>query len=887
MRLLLVFLGFIAGLRASDVPSETVDLNSTPPDPQPTICGDVVQDNLYQGQYWFLASDIIACLISVPFHPEVATRFLTYFNQTMQFQSNLAYMKNPPPGYQQTSVDFNAQLQQIQDKVNAGFYHNQYAFEADVQALSQATHDTHAVVYAGVLNQFTFASPFYLVSVSPDGKQVPQVYVYDDLIECLGPRSNCTASALESINGVPVVDYLTEFAQKNSFGMLEQHADWNQLMASPAQDIIGGTNAFSGGATFYPGDNLVISWQNGTEQTLPWLALYNSPGFTGPLTTGGDFYNYFVLNLPPANYDEELKKFNALFPPPNDTSIDAGSDSQSPGLQSWNSVSQAYPKDTLTRQKYLGTDTSGVITSYFLRDISTAVLSIPSFTEYGKGIDTFSSAVADFISAASDRNATKIIIDLQENNGGQASLAFDTFRQFFPGVTPFAGSRIRSHDMANTLGNTFTNYFQTLNGTNDTQAYSDALYEEWVVTDRINAETGQNFSSWAEFYGPRRLNGDGFSLTQRYNLSSQLFDEDNLGIDFPDCFFTNDCDDQTLWQGKNIVMLTDGTCTSTCALFVEMMAQDAGARTVAVGGRPEPGPMQAASGSRGALSYTSDDLDGDFVEAGQLNTTAVAALPLVRDPGMYITYLGFTLRDQIRSNATVPNQFLYLPADCRIYWTFANFYDYGRLWHDVWNAMYNDTSICVPGSTNVTNPPGNGTHINQKRSTAASDVSIGEFIDQGLSPDSFAEHQGKSDADVTYNYAKPLTFCSRNGRPDQSLCTSGSICQTVDFPCKKSTGPCTRRSCPTVQSAISNYVCLPKCLPTSDQGGNCKANTFCQPTTSTGSMQNSASGGLASPGHSYNVQSGYCVPKVSPTYGCTFLASPSNLQTAVNGGLRR
>lgn len=65
----------------------------------------------------------------------------------------------------------------------------------------------------------------------------------------------------------------------------------------------------------------------------------------------------------------------------------------------------------------------------------------------------------------------------------------------------------------------------------------------WVATNYINAETGRNFTSWGEFFGPREHNGDFFTATvrflepfcsireltrinqQRYNLSNAIFDE--------------------------------------------------------------------------------------------------------------------------------------------------------------------------------------------------------------------------------------------------------------------------------------------------------------------------------------------------------------------------
>jgi hypothetical protein len=44
---------------------------------------------------------------------------------------------------------------------------------------------------------------------------------------------------------------------------------------------------------------------------------------------------------------------------------------------------------------------------------------------------------------------------------------------------------------------------------------------------------------------------------------------------------------------ENIVILTDGACSSACSKFVGLMTRMGGVKTVAVGGRPEGGPMQA------------------------------------------------------------------------------------------------------------------------------------------------------------------------------------------------------------------------------------------------------------------------------------------------------
>ncbi|KAL9075419.1 MAG: hypothetical protein Q9157_004021 [Trypethelium eluteriae] len=648
--------------------SPSFDINRYPPQPQETACGDIVNANLDQGDVLFYASDVFDCLTSVPFNSAVALRFLQYLNQIFQFHATTAFVRDPPPGYQQAPFDFLGALEGKTSRVHAGAYHNQYAFESDVQAIIRNLHDTHVYVYAGISGPFSFFSPFRLVGLSLDGKQIPKLYVYDDLID-QGTLDIGNASAIVTVNGIAANDYMSSFASQQSFGMLEPHADWNQVMTSPAQEVFG-LNSFSEAAPFYAGDQMNLVFENGSTAQSRWVALFGSPGFTGPLATGGDFYNFYLLGLVPANYNAA---FAAYYSSSNSSSANITLDASDPDNDaerqtSWCGASPAYPCDTMTYQQDLGQFSSGALTGYFLENISTAVLSLPSFEQYGEGIVTFSRAVTDFVGNATKRHAKTVIIDLQQNPGGDTSLAFWLFDQFFPNTRPFAGSRMRSHHDANIVGETFTSYFQTLPVDPSNETFQDYQGSEWVVTDRINALTGDNFTSWAEFSGPQHYNGDNFTLVQQYDLSNPLFVEAALETQ------------------------------------LEMMREE-GVRTVTIGGHPEHGPIQAASGSRGAAAYSNDELYYDFEVAGE-NSTAAASLPLVPpDTGIQGVFAGFTLRDQIQRNHTIPNQVLYMPADCRLFWTFANFYNYTRLWQDVYEVAFTEPSSCVPGSRNVTASP--------------------------------------------------------------------------------------------------------------------------------------------------------------------------------------
>ncbi|EKG16094.1 Peptidase S41 [Macrophomina phaseolina MS6] len=775
--------------RASAQASTTVSSAQT----LPTTCGDIIQQADFEDVYSFSASQVYECLTSVPFNDAVALRFIDYYNDTMQFHSTLAYLKDPPEGYQQPPVDLLDGLAVIKQNISAGYYKNQYAFEAEVQKLVYSVHDMHVDLSSGILSAFAFGSDSWeIVSVSKDGKELPQIYLTGDILYTEDPQP------ITAINGEDPVEFLTKLAALNAVGTLEPHADWNQLMSSPAIDIQGIYSVFSQGLTFYPGDKLTFTWADDTKVDTDWLAFYMNAAHTGPLSTGGDFYNYFVLGLLPDSYNE------SVYPVFEDDS-----DGTSEGtLTNWYNASfKAYPSNPDVYQDGLAPG-GGVVTGYLLNETSTGVLSIPSFDMYGDYIYNFSTAVVDFVDKARDANMSRIIIDLQQNLGGQSLLAYDTYRRFFPQADPYRGSRRRDHEMANTLGRVTTGFWDSLEpGTDDYDNYYQLLAsDEWVVTDRLNADTGANFTSWAEYYGPRTYHGDSFSLNERYNLTSDVFVEsafDGYSFGFPGLGQT--------WAAEDILLLTDGLCSSSCAEFVEWMTQR-GVRTIVAGGRPSAGPMQAASGTRGARLYSADLIDADIDWVLSVDNSTAGSLPATRDPGMQTSYAGLNLRDQVREGdaAGVPLQFMYQAAHCRIYYTIHNVYNMTRLWLDAAAAAWDDDSLCVDGST------GYASFLN---TTAAKDPPA-RLADEPVQLnvlDTSLDYN--SDANAAESGLEAATSSAKGGA-------------TV---CKTKTGGCgaNQKAVPAMKvqcgQTITECVCMPVCRTDLDCGGALK----CRDKTST------------------------------------------------------
>jgi hypothetical protein len=873
--------GWAKPLKGSFAPRQ-VESPTASPEALSTACGDIIvavnngdsyiirlreSSRLISEKEFtlFRASWVYECLQSIPFNPAVAIRFLDYYNTTLQFQSTLGYLEAPPAGYQRPPFDVNQALEEIKHNVTTVVYKNQYEFEAQLQLLVNQLRDTHVVLNAGALSAFSFVGSFGLVSASVDGKQAPEIYLDEDLYEAWAIGKH-EASPVTHINGVGIIEYLEYFAERNSQGYLEPHADWNAIMDSPALDIQGLPSTFQS-AKLYPGneafsDALNFTLKNTTVVETVWWALCVDCKETGPLTTGGDFYNYFVLGFLPDSY----RKGNQWWPtiedeapvPTNDSDhgfnftavLEGYCNGGAPSTRNWCMDSfGAYPNNPVTTQADLSIVGGGIVSSYMLKETSTAVLSIPSFFQNGEAISNFRQAIHDFIGNASQSHAPRVIIDLQQNSGGLVFLAYDTFKQFFPNLEPNGTSRQRSHQLSNILGEAYTEWWDRP-GHNQTENYNWAS-SEWIVTNRINAATGKPFSSWDEFYGPEVSNGDRFSGSQRYNLSDEDFDYAAFG-DIPYGYNADEpiTNSSPPWAPEDMVILTDGLCASACALFVELMTYQAGVKTIAVGGQPKPGPMQAVSGTRGAAAYSADALDYDFDDGLKYlpvdKPEVVSQLPNRTDTGMWINYAGFTIRNQVRGTEFTPLQFQYQAADCRIYYTLGTIYNLTQLWSYTARAAWDDPTLCVQDSTGYPTAR-NKTSTRLPPSAKPAAPAIYDF-----SPQLFADNSTFQLLDTAYpnsRSADEITPCGPNG-----ACTIGN-CLDMDLEC--------------FGRMETVRACLPTCTSRSRyQQGDCpRRDNYCDPAGVLPSKYNQPS---TLRGTNYVPYNGYCKTKDTafcPRYG--------------------
>jgi hypothetical protein len=150
---------------------------------------------------------------------------------------------------------------------------------------------------------------------------------------------------------------------------------------------------------------------------------------------------------------------------------------------------------------------------------------------------------------------------------------------------------------------------------------------------------------------------------------------------------------------------------------MEMMRHEGGVKVVAAGGRPNNGPMQAPSGNRGAALQSTDVLDANIDFAQRIYQSAnftdeeiFEVLPnRTQALDVYVTYASVNLRDQVRKDETIPLQFEYQAADCRIWYTPQTIYNYTALWQYAADAVWSSKSLCVSGSTGLATTGTNNT----------------------------------------------------------------------------------------------------------------------------------------------------------------------------------
>lgn len=664
------------------------------------------------------------CLKSVPIDKTEDLALIEEMRYYINWQSNLAYLLDPPEGYTGDRVDTLDEIDRITKDLKNDKYKDEYTLMFDLQTVLTKSYDFHFGFAADIAQVFRFRrgnigrgllDEFALVSVSKDGKELPKLYNYYDII--VAAEEGWTPSPVSQINNKSAEDYVQQWS--NNFVFHEDHTRYNMLFPSqPKQSMGQRENQF--GRSYMPdGDYTTVKHENGTINQYINNAIVELDSFDG-VEDGDTFFTRFCNQGPPKPSARKRGVKRDLIQEVTDVV-------KRPTKAKRQSDAEASPTGFPAPVMY---HSEGVVGGYYLADqgyTDVAVLSVPSFfPNTDAGPLEFQEKVGSFLQGATAAGKKKLVIDLRGNGGGMVFLGYDLFKQLFPSQDPYGASQFRANEAFDGVGTALSELFDKegitydavfadyqKNGVESTLANAWQSIFNWRLPIDVD---NKNFTSWKDYFGPHERHNDKFTTVSRKDLNNPF--SDDIGLDVTGygerikALNTNQP-----FEAANIVLLQDGGCGSTCAVFSEFMKTQGNVQQVVVGGKPKTGPMQGVAGSKGSQVYTWSQV---FYEAYRVydllpsqqaafNKTELGKLVNAQRPLMRSAYgrTGQTqsvinLRDNIRMNDkdVTPLEFVYEAADCRVFYTGDMVKDVTAVWKKAADARWGDTkNVCVEGST--------------------------------------------------------------------------------------------------------------------------------------------------------------------------------------------
>ncbi|EJT71599.1 hypothetical protein GGTG_10854 [Gaeumannomyces tritici R3-111a-1] len=659
----------------------------------------------------------LACLASAPLNLDRDIELIDSLIPYVEQQSTIGYLKNPPDSYLYPPIDLIGGLKQIKEKLRAGGYRSQLDFAWEVNAIYNQVYDGHFDYRPALLTVFGFQVSRSLVSVSKDGIELPKVYDAEDLRK-QAKSKHFEPSEVVSIDGLAIVEYLQIVAANSA--LQDPDAQYNNLFSSPATLARGGGRYFTSGGYVELPDSSIYKYANGSVKSFPNYAVIQQD--LTDIENGRDLHLAYEIPAPEKAAVSSSLSVKATATTTWTTSSTTGTttattttNSSSGTTTSSSSKAKATKasKNGKTKAKTSKTPAAAptvvgypypvvkhyndYIAGYFLNETEykdVAVLSIFSFspkagaTRTTREFHEFRRVVRTFISECRKAKRTKLIIDVQANGGGLLFQSYELYRNLFPKADPpFDGTRIRATDAWDVIG-------KDVYGTK----------QERSAFNNILDKDLKRYADWKAVQGPFATKEDKFSSILRYNFTkADTVGEPGFVVSG---YGPDDSPPEPHFEAKDIVLVTDGFCASTCTILARMLTHHQKIKTLALGGRPLKAPMQIVGGVKGAQVIKYNIFQQMLSNALRQLAPGAAGRPeglprTDRDLPLMplLASLQFNFRNAYRdADAQVPQQFVYEASHCRRFYT----YDMTRKPAEAWKVAA-DVAFrggkCVEGSS--------------------------------------------------------------------------------------------------------------------------------------------------------------------------------------------
>jgi hypothetical protein len=120
----------------------------------------------------------VRCLQSVPLDKEGDIRLIDDLKLYLKWQSNIAFLKDPPQEYTEKPVDIMGELDNMKSRLSSGGFKSEYDFQMQMLDVFNRAYDNHLAWQPDIIAsaiQFQRPPGTELVSVSTDGIAVPGI----------------------------------------------------------------------------------------------------------------------------------------------------------------------------------------------------------------------------------------------------------------------------------------------------------------------------------------------------------------------------------------------------------------------------------------------------------------------------------------------------------------------------------------------------------------------------------------------------------------------------------------------------------------------------------------------------------------------------------------
>ncbi|KAF7559963.1 hypothetical protein G7046_g4203 [Stylonectria norvegica] len=642
-------------------------------------------------------SIVLACLKDVPLDRERDVALLEYLEPFVEFQSTLENLADPPEEYLVPGVDVWGGFNTMKESLTTNYYANQYEAMTELRSIFAAAADNHFLYTPNLLNLIYYVRyGLDFVSVSKDGISAPHIFGAIDVRRGNMGDLDYHPSAVESIDGIPVSEWLKDDAVKNMNNYQDPDAQYNALFGSVARTAAGGEGTALV-TNFEIPDNYTVGFYNGTEKVVENTIIYLATTNFTNIDSGPQLHEVFEL-VPEAS--------TTAAPEPSVTAPPASSTSGTEAPAT--STTTEEPEPTLSNYPWpVAMHSKRSISSYFLNETDyqdTVVLSILSFLPIGFQLGSplnytefvleAQEVFIETVEKAKKDGRTKLVIDLQANGGGSIALSQVLYRLLFPDGKWSSYDRYRDNPI---LSATSEADYSTLN--------------ELLISPSSEAPIGPDgkyITHGQDWFGPYNV--------QNQNVTAAFQDNRTRPWDGGDNYYNGEQGSKSPipiapFKPEDIIIVTDGTCASACNIFTGLLTRNEGVRTIALGGRPLLLAMQAMGGVKGSMVTENPDIvkvSVSFLEAiannprakNILSTSGVKFPQAIGAPlqpvagGSVNSRSAYTIDDLEGYNL----HFRYEAANCKLFFTQRMTKDISEIWRKVSDIAWKGAS-CVVGST--------------------------------------------------------------------------------------------------------------------------------------------------------------------------------------------